>query len=320
MFTDNGTYCSSWYTDYLSAITLIYVLAFTMQFINVIVKTILRLASKLEKRQNKADEVISNIFKMSLTQIINTVVILLIVNMKVSFMPSWFPVFAGDYEDFSTSWYTDVGATIMIMMLFSIVTPHFANFLLHFVRFVRRCYDRKCTCNKRKTRKIFQTDYESLYLGPEYLIEFRYSNMVAMVYLALLFGGGMPILYFFAACIFAVTYWVDKLTLFRVYRQPPRLGIEPIRFARNLLMLGVVLHFGFSFWMYSNSLVFGSYSQNLLKFGTQTIDSIANESYSWLRVDHKINQYHTFAYAVVFGCFVVAFVLRDVIRKCLTKM
>ena len=138
VFTDGGTYCSSWYNDYMSTLALVYILAFTMQIINVIVKTILRLASKLEKRVNKADEVISNIFKMSLTQIINTAILLLVVNMKVSFLPSWFPVFAGDYNDFTTGWYADVGATIMIMMLFSIVTPHIANFFLHFVRFIRR--------------------------------------------------------------------------------------------------------------------------------------------------------------------------------------
>ena len=320
VFTDNGTYCSSWYTDYMSTLALVYILAFTMQIINVIVKTILRLASKLEKRVNKADEVISNIFKMSLTQIINTAILLLVVNMKVSFLPSWFPVFAGGYNDFTTSWYSDVGATIMIMMLFSIVTPHIANFFLHFVRFVRRWFDRKWTWNKRQTRKLFQIDYESLYLGPEYLIEFRYSNMIAMVYLTLLFGAGMPILYFFAACIFFVVYWVDKVTLFKIYRQPPRLGIEVIRFVRNLLMPGIVLHFGFTFWMFSNSLIFGSYSQNMLSLGAQTIDSIANEDYSWLRVDHKINQYHTFIYAIAFGSFIVAFVLRNAIKACFTNL
>ena len=144
--------------------------------------------------------------------------------------------------------------------------------------------------------------------------------MIAMVYLTLLFGAGMPILYFFAACIFFVVYWVDKVTLFRIYRQPPRLGIEVIRFVRNLLMPGIVLHFGFTFWMFSNSLVFGSYSENMLKLGAQTIDSIANEDYSWLRVDQKINQYHTFIYAIAFGCFIVAFVLRNAIKSCFTNL
>ena len=276
VFTNGETYWSTWYTDYVSAILLVYVLAFTMQIINVVVKTILRLASKLEKRENKHEEVISNIFKMSLTQLINSAILLLIVNMKLEFMPTWFPVFAGDYNDFSASWYTYVGSTIMIMMLFSIITPHIANFFLHFVRFTIRWFDRGWTRDVKRTKKIFQIDYETLYLGPEYLIEFRYSNMIVMVYLALLFGGGMPILYFFAAWIFCVTYWIDKITLLRIYRKPPRFGIEVIRFARNMLIVGVILHFGFNFWMYSNSLVFNSYSDNLFKFGTQTIDSISN--------------------------------------------
>ena len=113
-----------------------------MQFINVIVKTVLRLASVLEKRVDKTDIVISNTFKMFMTQLLNSAIVLLIVNMHIGFMPSWFPIFAGDFSDFASKWYADVGATIMIFMLFSIVTPHFANFFLHLIRLAIRCMDR----------------------------------------------------------------------------------------------------------------------------------------------------------------------------------
>ena len=309
-FSDGGTYWSSWYTSYVSSIVLSYILAFTMQFINVIVKTILRLASVLEKRADKTEIVISNTFKMFMTQILNSAIVLLIVNMNLGFMPSWFPIFAGDYADFTTKWYSDVGATIMIFMMFSIVTPHFANLFLHFIRFTRRCLDRGWTCNKKRTRKIFQTDYESLYLGPEYLIEFRYSNMITMIFLALMFGAGMPILYFFASWIFLITYWIDKLTLLRIYRKPPCYGVEVMKFSRDILTVAIILHFGFAFWMYSNQLVFDSYKDNLFNFGVRSIDDISTDSYSWLRFDQKINQYHTFAYALGFGLFIIIFALK----------
>jgi len=60
-------------------------------------------------------------------------------------------------------------------MLLNIITPHLGSFIGIIYRGIKRCWDRKCTLNKRKTRKRLQNEYEELYMGPDFLIETRYS-------------------------------------------------------------------------------------------------------------------------------------------------
>jgi len=40
------------------------------------------------------------------------------------------------------------------------------------------------------------------------------------VFITVIFGGGLPLLYPIAALYFLVTYWVDKYLLFRATRHP----------------------------------------------------------------------------------------------------
>ena len=65
-------------------------------------------------------------------------------------------------------------------------------------------------------------------------------------------------------------YWVDKflckfqlfsliylLTIVtRVYRRPPRYGIELSDISRTVLMYAIIVHLCFGFYMYSNSAIF----------------------------------------------------------------
>lgn len=123
----------------------------------------------------------------------------------------------------------------------------------------------------------------------------------------------MPILYFFAALTFLVTYWIDKFTLLRVYRKPPSYGTMLMKVTRRLISVALILHFGFSFWMLSNSLMFDTYTQNAIGAGTTTAEAIQRDSYYWAKIDMRLNQYHTFAYALAFGLFLVAYGLKTLI-------
>jgi hypothetical protein len=63
---------------------------------------------------------------MFLVQFINTGVVILLVNARISevSLPETFPVFAGRYSDFTVDWYKNVGATISLTMFINIFTPH----------------------------------------------------------------------------------------------------------------------------------------------------------------------------------------------------
>ena len=74
-----------------------------------------------------------------------------------------------------------------------------------------RCVDRSCTCNRRKTRKITQPDYEDINTGAEFLIEYRYSQILTTLFIVMMYSSGLPILYLIALLTYFFQYWFDKL-------------------------------------------------------------------------------------------------------------
>ncbi len=55
-----------------------------------------------------------------------------------------------------------------------------------------------------------QTDYQNIYMGPEFLIEVRYSQIMTFYFIAMMYSSGMPILYVISFLQFGVMYWFDK--------------------------------------------------------------------------------------------------------------
>ncbi len=92
--------------------------------------------------------------KMFILQFINTGVVILIVNAKVSEveLPDQFPVFAGQFTDFTVEWYRVVGTTITLTMMINIISPHIGAFVKIFVRAMKKCCDRSCTFDKKSTK------------------------------------------------------------------------------------------------------------------------------------------------------------------------
>ena len=190
---------------------------------------------------------------------VNAGVIILLVNFHLaneealSFLPENFPFLKGTYTKFSVEWYRLVGSTICITMVLMIVTPHGSNIGIQCMRGCARCWDRRCTCDKRKTRKLIQQDYEDVNTGNEFMLEFRYSNMLIVLAVAFFYSSGIPILYPIAALFFFITYFTDKWLLFRYYKQPPMYNSYLARKTLYWFKYIILLHIIGAIFMYSNS-------------------------------------------------------------------
>lgn len=64
--------------------------------------------------------------------------------------------------------------------------------------------------------------FMDLHAGPDYPFYYKVANTNLMVFICLMFGGSMPILYFIGALAVMVTYFMDRLTLTYFYRLPPK--------------------------------------------------------------------------------------------------
>ena len=309
-FSDGNTYCDDWLTDYSVNTLIIWSMVMVISMVNVMLKTAMRMISVYERRHDKTDLVISNTIKMFIVQFINTAVLILVVNAQVDGTPDWFPVLNGQYDDFTTEWYKQIGVSIILTMMIGIISPHIANGMFHCRFFCKRWIDRKCTCNRKRTRQLYQGDYENMYMGPELLLEYRYSTMMNTIFITLMYGAGMPVLYVFASVSLFLTYWVDKITFLRIYQTPPRYDIHLQKTTREWTNLSVILHFLVGFWMYSNSEIFDSTDTEI--FGTEGSDfsdQISDQTEA-IGVDNKLNSWHALIYFIALIAFIFFFFLR----------
>lgn len=171
-------------------------------------------------------------------------------------LPVFIHLFQGKYNDFSVEWYRVVGSTISFTMFINIFTPHIGSIVGFVIGSFKRCLDRGCSLDSKKTKQWIQEDYEKMYTGPEFLIEIRYSQLLASFYILMCYSSGMPLLYIISMLQYFFTYWVDKFMFLRLYKTPPRYGIEMSETTRKIMVLGILLHFALGFYMYSNSQIF----------------------------------------------------------------
>lgn len=258
----------SWFESYAIQQSLLLAIPLIISLTNSISKTVMRCLAKFEKSQSKAEEVYTSTRNMMLISFINTGLVILIINFDFTLPDwlSWFPIFNGNYTKFSVGWYKTVGATLAVTMLFFIVTPHISNCMFQALGGFNRCCDRGCRCDSKRTRKLTQTEYENINMGNEFLMEFRYSNILTVVIITMMYSPGLPLLYPIACAFFMVTYYVDKCMLLKMYR-------KPVLFDNTLALsilfwfnMAMVLHSLMGIFMLSNTSILPTSSEQLIDY------------------------------------------------------
>lgn len=131
-----------------------------------------------------------------------------------------------------------------------------------------------------------QVDYENINTGSEYMLEFRYSNMLTVLAITFLYSGGMPILYPVAASYFLITYWMDKWLLLRFYRKPvkfdnylAKMTLGWFKYILTLHIIGVLLMFGHTDILKND--LFGQQSSSSIDFKDSQSQFTIYSAYLW---------------------------------------
>ena len=202
---------------------------------------------------------------MWVLQFINTAIILLIVKNRIAGngliqtaletvgLEGLF--FNGQYNDFTPEWYDVVGITIFTTAFVNGISPVFtaANYI--FALFLR-CADRTCSKDEKKTRKIIQSEYEAQYTGKQIEFDNRFSVLIAMIWVVMMFSAAIPVLYLAGVLLCFFTYWTDKFLLLKFYRSPPRHGSNLAHRARNIIEWSLLIHLFTGMYMLSNPDIF----------------------------------------------------------------
>jgi hypothetical protein len=100
-----------------------------------------------------------------------------------------------------------------------------------------------------------------MYLGRNFEMDKRYSQVLSQILIIMTFAGGIPLLYPVGMCCAFACYWTDKLLFVRLYRKPPLYDNGMAVRAGSIIKYSIVIHVLFSLYMYSNEEIF-SYVQS----------------------------------------------------------
>ena len=207
MFPNKQKLCVEWLQSYTLSTAVSSSTAFLIEIINEVLTAIIVCkclmciieigSSKFQRFVSITFEKVSTVPKLFLFEWINTVLLLILVNSKIPELdlPDGFPIFNGKFVDFDSSWYRAVGTTITLTMVVNIIVPLLTERIFDAIRFCRRCKDRGCTRDYRKTKTVIQEEYDEMYMEEDFEIEVRYAQVVSSFTITMMFSSGMPLLY-----------------------------------------------------------------------------------------------------------------------------
>jgi len=197
-------------------------------------------------------------------QFINIAIVILVVNMQLiqgKFL-GFLPLFNGQYSDFNSDWYSNVGKTLCLTMLINIFSPHASKLLLPLINLLSRCLDRGCKLQiledetdqtTFRTKKVMQEDLNTLYTGAQISSHYVYAQNFTYLWVVLMYSTGMPLLYPFACIFYFVLYWVYKFLLLKYYERTNRFNEELPIMTTGYIKVGLIFHGIFGGFMITNS-------------------------------------------------------------------
>ncbi len=214
-----------------------------------IIKLIIFIGKDTESEQTKL--ITNGVF---LVQFFNTALLLLLVNANLDEQSGFFSIFfSGAVPDFNSWWFSDIGNTLVGAMMFNIYWPVFEFFMWFGYRTLFRQLDKGLfKCDSNKTKKITIQQYVEIYSGPTFFIHYKYSSILNITFVTMMYGLGLPILFPIAAISLLVLYVMEKSMIYFSYRQPPMYDEKLNNNVLSLMTYAPLLFLGFGYWMFSS--------------------------------------------------------------------
>lgn len=185
----------------------------------------------------------------------NTGFILMLVNADLSEQPILgLFINQGSYPDFNSDFFKTVGSTLIGTLLFNVYFPLLYFLMQWSFRALKRFYDRKYSlCNEYNTRQTAMQPYIDLYSGPVFMLHYKYSSVLNISFVTMMFGYGIPMLFPIAAVSFLVLYCLEKGSLYYSYRLPPMYDHRLSEMILSSLLIAPIFYLAFGFWMCSSN-------------------------------------------------------------------
>ena len=210
-------------------------------------------------------------------QFFNTGILLLLINGNMTeHSPSFLTKnIQGPFYDYMPDWYTNVGSKIVQTMMINAILPYVGLVTAFVIPGIKRKLDRGFGNKKDKEKKdivdthgkgvpkdIYDSKktslgaYRDLYSGVDYVIHFKYSGMLNIMYITMMYGLGMPILFPLAAFNYFNQYLCERIIVSYCCKQPPALDDKLTKNCIEKLKWSPILFLFNGYWMLSDRQIF----------------------------------------------------------------
>lgn len=266
--------CDQYYFDKYYSKVLGQSIAFIIIIVNLILKTtIIKLITWIgeDTISERLSSITNGVFY---AQFFNTGFLLLLVNANLQERGPVFitKYFSQNYTDYMPAWYADVGQKITQTMLINSFLPYITLTTGFVIPWIKRGLDNKFSGDPYKTKKTSMAMFKALYGGADYTIHFKYSGILNIVYITMMYGLGMPILFVLAAFNFFNQYVCERLIVAYQVRLPAALDDKLTTNALSMIKWAPIMFITNGYWMISNTQIF----ENQWQFVKDKIEPMAS--------------------------------------------
>lgn len=172
-------------------------------------------------------------------------------------------------------WYVEVGFKLVQTQIIGSIVPWITVTMGFVLPFIKKVLDTKGRMRKFPTKKTGTSAFVILYSGPDYVLHFKYSGVVNVVYVTMMYGVGMPLLFPIAAFNLFNQWITERITLAYLVKLPPALDQKLTVNAIELLKWAPILLLFNGYWMLSNKQIF----MNTWEFIDLSVDSMKSEHF-----------------------------------------
>jgi hypothetical protein len=124
------------------------------------------------------------------------------------------------YYDYQPGWYANVGYLLVYTMIINMVMAPMMACVGRVQQWMFRKMDRSWGNDIYKTKQTSMQCYVDLYSGPDYIVHGKYPAVLNVVFVTMLYGVGLPILFPVAFVTLLLIYITEKIELAYNYQLP----------------------------------------------------------------------------------------------------
>lgn len=250
--------CKTYFSDVIYSKVIGQSIAFIIIAVNTILRLVIIALITWVGEDTNSEQLGSITNGVFYAQFFNTGLLLLLVNANMTeHEPKAITKYIkGTYYDYFPAWYSDVGMKILQTMIVNSIMPYVTLVTGFAIPWVKRKLDRKFGNDPYVTKKTSMAQYKILYSGTDYLVHFKYAGVLNIVYITMMYGIGIPLLFPIAAFNFFNQYLTERMIVAYQVKLPPALDDKLTNNCIGMLKWAPLILLFNGYWMLSNQQIF----------------------------------------------------------------